>query len=92
MSTLSTSLSACVFKQRAQVIRDAGVRMRQSGAFIWSVSLSQIPHHLQCEGISTRWNPCVGFCFGVLNRPSLTELNTRYGAVGEDRQGFFSLY
>ena len=36
------------------------------------------------EGIGTRFGPCVGYCFGVLNRPSLTNLNTRYGAVGDD--------
>lgn len=76
-----TSLVAGEFEK---VILDAGVRMLQTGAYIWSVSRSQIVHHLQCEGISTKFNVCVGYCFGVINRPALKGLNTIYGATGDD--------
>merc|ERR1719335_792814 len=67
-----------------KVIQDAGVRMLQTGAYIWSVNCSQVPLHVRHEGISTRWNTCVGYCYGVRNRPAMTHLNTRYGACGDD--------
>lgn len=66
-----------------QIIEDAGVRMLQSGAFIWSVSLSQLPFHLQHQGISTSFGVCVGYFFGVLNR-KLDVLETEFGACGDD--------
>ena len=39
---------------------------------------------MRCEGVSTQWNVCVGFCYGVINRPKLEAVNTRFGAVGDD--------
>ena len=66
-----------------QIIEDAGVRMLQSGSYIWSVSLSQIPFHLQICGISTAFGVCVGYFFGCINR-KLEFLETQFGACGDD--------
>ena len=66
-----------------QVIEDAGVRMLQSGSYIWSVSLSQIPFHLQISGISTVFGVLVGYFFGCINR-KLDCLETQFGACGDD--------
>ena len=57
--------------------------MLQSGAFIWSVSLSQIPFHLCHAGISTSFGVCVGYCFGIINR-KLENLETKFGSCGDD--------
>lgn len=66
-----------------QIIEDAGVRMLQSGAHIWSVSLSQLAFHLQHQGISTNFGVCVGYFFGVINR-KIDFLDCKFGACGDD--------
>ena len=65
------------------IIEDAGVRMLQTGANIWSISLSHVPWHLRAVGISTCFGICVGHCFGVINRKR-DDLETEFGSCGDD--------
>eukprot|EP00928_Gymnodinium_smaydae_P078676 TRINITY_DN62783_c0_g1_i1.p1 TRINITY_DN62783_c0_g1~~TRINITY_DN62783_c0_g1_i1.p1 ORF type:complete len:776 (+),score=149.25 TRINITY_DN62783_c0_g1_i1:90-2330(+) len=61
-------------------------RMKEKKAFLWGVSTSQNPRHMQTYGISERNGLVNGYLNGFICRPTCTELLRQFADATEDSE------
>ena len=69
-----------------KLIFAARMRMKETGAFLWGLSTSQNPRHMNTHGISVKNGLVCGYLNGFICRPECPELLRRLADATEDSE------